>query len=142
MLRPSNTYFRKTEKGYFVEKVITTMLLSNELKMNGTPEAVRDWMFLYDHIQGYIKALESDVINEVFNISTGVGTSVGDVVELVKLLLDWKGKVSWGVRPRPNEPKYLVLDNNKAKKMIKFNPQYSLTEGLKIVINYWRDVLQ
>ena len=141
LLRPSNTYFRKTERGYFIEKVITTMLTSNKLVLNGTPDSERDWMFVDDHVQGYIKALESDSVNDVYNISTGVGTSVGDVVEMVKEMIGWKGTITWGGKPRPNEPKYLILDNSKARRELNFIPKYPLERGLQIVINHWKRVL-
>lgn len=134
VMRPSNTYSRKSEKRYFVEKVIDTMLKSNRLELDGTSDSVRDWLFVDDHVEGYIQAIKSDCINEVFNISTGVGTSTGNVVAKVREMLNWKGEVSWGTHQRPFEPKYLVLDNSKAKKMIGFQPKITLEEGINRII--------
>lgn len=140
ILRPTNTYGRKTEKGYFIEKIITTMLSSNKLVLDGTPNVVRDWMYIYDHVQGYIRAIESKVINEVFNISTKNGITLGGTVKTIKDVLNWKGEVVWGNNPRPNDPKYIVLDNTKAIKMLKFKPKYNLESGLKETIDYWKSL--
>jgi nucleoside-diphosphate-sugar epimerase len=67
----------------------------------------------------------------VFNISTGIGTSTRNVVEIVREILDWKGEVNWGMHPRPFEPKYLVLDNSKARRMIGFSSKITLDEGIR-----------
>ncbi|MFH1978682.1 MAG: GDP-mannose 4,6-dehydratase [Candidatus Aenigmatarchaeota archaeon] len=138
VLRPTNTYGRKTEKGYFMEKIITTMLTSEKLVLDGTPEVIRDWMFVEDHVQGYLRAIEGKAINEVFNISTGIGMTLGDTVETIRKVIGWDGEVVWGNKPRPNDPKYLVLDNSKAKQMLNFDPEYTLEQGVKRTIEIWK----
>jgi len=141
VLRPSNTYGRKNERGYFIEKVITTMLTSKRLVLDGSPDVIRDWMYVDDHVQGYIRSIESDVKNEVFNVSTGVQSTLGDTVEKIKSVMSWDGEVIWGNKPRPKDPKYLVLDNSKARQLLNFEPKYSLEKGFEETINWWRQEL-
>lgn len=114
------------------------MLSSNKLVLDGAPNVVRDWLYVYDHVQGYIRAIGSNVTNEVFNISPKNGVTLEDTVKTIKNILNWKGEVIWGNNPRPTDPKYLVLDNAKAIKMLKFKPKYTLESGLKETIKYWK----
>jgi len=139
IMRPSNTYGRKTEKGYLVEKVVTTMLNSDKLVLDGSPSSVRDYMYIDDHVRGYVAAINIPTRNDVFNISTGVFTSVGKLVDIAAQVLDWHGKVFFGGKERQYDPESLVLDNSKAKELLKWSPVVKLEDGIKKVADYWRD---
>ena len=137
VLRPTNTFGRKTEKGYFIEKVITTMMTSNKLLLNGDPSVVRDWLYVEDHVNGYVKAIESKKTNEVYNIGTRTGKTLKETVDTIKVMLDWKGKVEWGRKPR-NEPKTLVLNSLKAYSELGWEPEYTFKQGIEKVIEFWK----
>ena len=47
----------KNETGYLVEYLITEMLKGKNPWI-GTPEAVRDLMYITDHVKAYLKAIE------------------------------------------------------------------------------------
>jgi len=141
ILRPSNSYGRRRERGYIVEKIITTMLTSsNELVLDGSPHIVRDYMHISDHVNGYLRAIESKK-RGVFNISTGKETSVRDLVATAKSITGFHGHVKYLGKPRPHDPEYLVLDNAKAIAELGWEPKVGLKEGLKRVASFWRDKL-
>lgn len=140
ILRPSNSYGRKRERGYIVEKIITTMLTSDELVLNGSPYIIRDYMHISDHVNGYLRAIESKK-GGIFNISTGKETGVGDLVAIAKSVTDFRGEVRFMGKPRPHDPVYLVLDNAKARAELGWEPKVGLKEGLKLVADFWRSRL-
>lgn len=141
LMRPSNTYGRKTEKGYLTEKIITTMMTSDKLVLDGSPTPVRDYMYVDDHVEGFLAALKSDRVQEVYNISTGRATTVKELVDLAALELDWHGQVFYGGKTRPYDPESLVLDNTKARKDLDWEPKIRLEEGIRKVAEYWGDKL-
>jgi len=142
ILRPFNTYGRKDNKHFFIERTITQMLSQDKVYL-GDPDAVRDWVYVDDHINAYLLALGNEkAIKQVFNICTGKGYSTKETAELIAKLTSFKGEILWNQTPkRPLDAKVLIGDNSKAKKLLGYEPKYSLEEGLKRTIDYWKSVI-
>lgn len=130
ILRPANTYGRTTEFGYVVEKTLTTMLKGEDLYLDGSPEAERDFMFVSDHVNAYLKALEANK-DGVYNIGRGKAVSIRVLVELCKTITNYKGQVSYQHNPRPYDPPKLVLNPTKAQRELNWRAEVELEEGLR-----------
>jgi nucleoside-diphosphate-sugar epimerase len=141
ILRPFNTYGRKDNKHFFIERTITQMLTQDKVYL-GDPNAVRDWLYVEDHVEGYIKALGNEkAVGGAINLCTGKGYTTKETAELIAKLTNYKGKIIWHFTPpRPLDAKILIGDNSKAEKILGLKPRYSLEEGLKKTIDYWRAV--
>lgn len=139
ILRPCNTYGRKAEKGYLVEKVVTTMLSLDRLELDGPPQTVRSYMHVDDHVNAYLACLQDKAENEIFNFGPEKGNSVEEVVETCRRLLGWKGEVFYGVNPRPNEALRLEIDASKAQRLLGWKAEVSLDEGLRRTVQMWKE---
>lgn len=139
IMRPFNTYGRTTNKHFFIERTITQMLSQNTVYL-GDPKAVRDWLYVDDHIEGYLKALGNKrAIGQTINLCTGKGYTTMETAELIAKLTHFKGKIVWhSTPPRPLDAKVLIGSNAKAQKLLGWKPQYSLKQGLKKTIACWR----
>ena len=143
ILRPSNTYGRKYETGFIVEYIITTML-HNGIVYIGAPESTRDYMHVNDHVSAYLSIIKKGC-EGIFNVSTGTGYSNRQLAETIAGILGFKGKIVYGSYP-PNYPKrpsfadppYLVMNSGKLTASTGWKPKYSLREGLKATISFWR----
>lgn len=151
-----NTFGRKNETGYVVEYLITTML-RNEVPYIGTPDAVRDLMYVDDHVNAYLslldypleaknerlKLIEEDPSHYVFNFGNGSELTIKDIAQKIAKLTGYKGKIQHGFPEnypyRPKAEKYLSLDASKAKKILKWKPKVFLEDGLQKTINYWKN---
>jgi len=142
ILRPFNTYGRKDNKHFFIERTITQMLSQDKVYL-GDPDAVRDWVYVDDHVNAYLTALGNEkAIKQAFNICTGKGYSTKETAELIAKLMGFKGEILWNQTPkRPLDAKVLIGDNSKAKKLLGYEPKYGLEEGLKRTINYWKQAI-
>lgn len=141
ILRPFNTYGRKDNKHFFVERTITQMLVQDKVYL-GDPLAVRDWMYVDDHVNGYLKTIGNEkAIGAAINLCTGTGYTTKDTAELIAKLADYKGTIVWhSTPPRPLDARILIGDNSKAKKILGWEPTIALEEGLKKIINNWKAV--
>jgi nucleoside-diphosphate-sugar epimerase len=143
IVRPSNIYGRK--RGFnssIVEKLITQMLEGKNIDV-GSPEPIRDFLYISDLVNACIKLMESTSINpgHIFNISTSNPTSIGELAEKVMKLTEFKNKINWNsnsIASRPGDPKWLVADNTKAKKILNWEPMVSLDEGIQKIIPEYR----
>jgi len=147
ILRPANSYGRKFGVSFLIEYLVTQMLKGKTVHI-GAPDSVRDYLYVDDHVNGYLCALESKRADkEVFNLGTGVGVSNRTLADMVadKIGFD-KRKIKtvsyppgYPYRPLASDQPYVVLDASKAKKTLNWRPTISLDEGLDKVIAYFKD---
>ena len=140
--RACNTFGRKYNAGFVTEYLITTMLKGQTVYL-GSPNAVRDMMYVDDHVSAYLKMLKSSVVNDTFNFGTGSRTKMKEIAEKVRKLTDFKGKIVHTFPPnypwRPVVEDFLSLDSAKARKKLGWKSKYSLDEGLKKAVDYWKE---
>ncbi len=145
VMRPINSYGRRGESGYFTEYIISRML-SQESCYVGTPGSIRDYMFVEDHVGAYINVANSEAaVGGVYNVSPGNPVTNAELAEKLSNLTGYRGKVVFGSyppgypqRPQGQDPPYLVLDSAKISKETGWKPKYSLDEGLKQTVGFWK----
>jgi len=144
IMRPFNTYGRKRNCHFVTERIITQMLENKNSIRLGDPNAIRDLLYVEDHVNAYLRVLgNGKTIGETFNFCTGVGTSIKELAETVALMLDWKGEIKWhSVPQRPLDIKCLVGSYEKAKRVLGWTPKWSLKEGLEETVKWWSQKLR
>jgi len=142
ILRNFNTYGRKDNTHFVVERIITQML-EEKTVMLGDPDPIRDFLYVDDHVNSYLTCLGNEkAIGEAFNFCTGQGTSIAQLVGLIKKITNFKGRVVWNTIPkRPLDVTKLIGDYSKARKTLGWKPLYTLNKGLKASINFWKEKL-
>jgi UDP-glucose 4-epimerase len=139
ILRQSNTYGRKRDSNFIVERIITQMLNGGPVNL-GSPEPIRDFLYISDLIDAHLKIIDSNIQpGQVINISTSKGTSIQELAQIVAYQTGFKNKINWNsIPPRPREIKWLVADNTKARDILKWEPKIDLKEGIKRTIERWK----
>jgi len=139
ILRNFNTYGRKDNTHFVVERTIAQMLQEKTVRL-GDPTPVRDLLYVDDHVNSYLACLENErAVGEIFNFCTGRGTSIAQLVDLIKELTKFRGEVIWDTIPkRPLDIAVLIGDCSKAKRLLRWKPKFTLEEGLKLTIDFWR----
>jgi nucleoside-diphosphate-sugar epimerase len=119
------------------------MLTQNNVYL-GSPYPIRDLLFVDDHVNGYINSIETTKnLQEcrAINLCTGIGTSIKVLAEEIKKLTKFKGEIIWNIKNRPTEISVLKGDNTLAKEYLKWEPKYTLEEGLKIAAENIKKIL-
>lgn len=136
-----NSYGRKYDRWFVVEKTIYQMLHEKECQL-GDPEPIRDFLYYTDQLEAYLAALENKKsIGQIFNVSSGKGVSIKELANMITELTGFKGEVKWRSMPRrPLDIMHLVGDNSKIRKALNTPKPISLDEGLKKTIMWWKNV--
>jgi len=95
----------------------------------------RDFTFVSDVVSAIITAAESEIKNEIINIGSDNTYSINSLVKLL-------GGDIIKIPKRPGEPDCTWADISKAKRLLDWEPQISLEDGVKILldnIDYWRE---
>ena len=133
--------------GYFEEKerliptIIKSCLENKKLKLSSA-NSVRDFIFIEDVIDAYLKAINNiqKIQGEILNIGTGQQTEIAQVVELAKEITQSKVKPEYNqIKSVQIEPKSWVADISKAKKSLNWKPKFSLEEGLNRDIEWFKE---
>ncbi|ABR30286.1 UDP-galactose-4-epimerase [Thermosipho melanesiensis] len=101
---------------------------------------IRDFVHVNDLADAHIKGLEyllSENKTDYFNLGSGEGFSVKEVIEKVKEITNVDFKVEETDR-RPGDPAYLIADNKKAKDILSWKINYSLEDIIKTAWNWHR----
>jgi UDP-glucose 4-epimerase len=93
---------------------------------------IRDYIHVTDLADAHIKAIEylfREERSDCFNLGTGKGVSVLELVDSVQNITDKKLNVILENR-REGDPDILVADNSKAKEVLNWNPVHSSIENI------------
>ncbi len=138
-----NSFGRKDSNWFVVERTIWQMLRGQPVCNLGDPEPIRDFLYIENHADAYIKALNNPkAIGETFNLSTGVGVTIKQLANLIRKLTNFKGKIKWATLPRrPLDIMHLIGSNDKLKS-IGWKEPIPLAEGLNRTIDYWKHKIE
>ncbi len=139
VLRPFNTYGRKDNADFVVERTIVQMLRGHTVRL-GAPSPVRDLLYVDDHVNAYLSCLGNEkAIGGIFNFSTARGVTVSELVDLLASLTGFVGEVVWDTIPRrPLDIDGMIGDSSQAEKILGWRPRVSLEEGLLLCIGHWK----
>jgi nucleoside-diphosphate-sugar epimerase len=139
-LRLFSPYGYYEEQTRLIPSVVVSCLRGRNPEIS-SPNSVRDFIFIEDVIDAYIRVIEtSDIGGEIFNIGYGEQHSVGEVVNKIDELTGNNVRPVWvSVPKRANEPDVWQADVTKAKDILKWEPKYSLEEGLAKTIKWFRE---
>jgi NAD dependent epimerase/dehydratase len=144
IIRPFNTYGPRQSARAVIPTIISQALQSDIIKLGSlTPQ--RDYTFVNDTVDGFIKVAESDKsIGQVINIGSGTEISIGELAKKIFAILGKDVNIvedKERVRPDKGEVGRLLADNTKAKELLGWQPETSFEEGLKQTIEYIKNNL-
>ncbi|MDL0141615.1 GDP-mannose 4,6-dehydratase [Halobacterium salinarum] len=100
-------------------------------------EQSRDFTFIDNAIQANIRAAESDVTGEAFNVGCGGRVTVNELVDALNDLLDTDIDPIYD-DPRPGDVRHSHADISKARELLSYEPEVGFSEGLEQTIPYYR----
>jgi UDP-glucose 4-epimerase len=115
------------------------MLLDTQAVINGSGEQLRDYVFATDIARANLLALSLGD-NQIYNVGSGVGTSVKRVFLLLKEITGYKRQPVFGP-PRPGEVSASYLNSLKAERELGWKSEVMLEEGLRNTVEFVRSQL-
>nr|WP_309225550.1 SDR family NAD(P)-dependent oxidoreductase [Sphaerospermopsis sp. LEGE 08334] len=97
-----------------------------------------DFVSVEDIARANILAAQSDVTDEVFNIASGVETSLNDLAFSLLKVMKSDLKPEYTAERKVNPVKRRLADTSKAEKLLGFKAEISLEEGLTRLVDWWK----
>jgi NAD dependent epimerase/dehydratase len=139
--RPFNTYGPRQSARAIIPTIITQIASGKKEIKLGDLTPTRDLNYVKDICRGFIALAEHDeTIGKEINISSNYEISMADVAEKVMNIMNKKVKIitdQQRIRPEKSEVYRLWGDNSLISKLTAFEPEYSISQGLKLTCDWF-----
>lgn len=98
------------------------------ITIHGDGEQTRDFIYVGDVVEAMITAFDR-ADNSVLNLSTGIPTSINQLITELEQVAQIQINRQYGP-PRPGDIRHSCLSTDKLKRLLNWQPRFSLREGL------------
>jgi UDP-glucose 4-epimerase len=106
--------------------------------IHGDGEQTRDFVYIDDVVEANMLAMNGENgTGEAFNIGTGKNTSISRVAEILKHIMNEEDLEDIHTEPRPTDIKHGYADISKAKRILCYEPHFSMEEGLTELVGWY-----
>jgi nucleoside-diphosphate-sugar epimerase len=137
--RLSNIYGPNQSTEAIIPLLIEQMNARDAIK-TGNTHTVRDFLFVEDLCAAFeMIAVTPKTAGEIFNIGSGIGTAIEDIILMLKAQLHYTGTIEKDpLKCRPDEIPIQIADISKIKSFTGWSPQIKLSEGIMKTIKFYK----
>lgn len=132
IVRIANPYGRKIDTQRLqgsVDVFLRKIVNGERIEVWGNGNVVRDYIHIDDVLEFFVRAIEKPSIAGIYNLGTGRGASLKEVIRLIEKTTRRKALVKY--TPKRNfDLGYNILNISKAK-ATGWKPRYTLTKGIE-----------
>ena len=143
IVRPFNTYGPRQSARAIIPTIITQLLSGKKEILLGAIHPTRDFVFVEDSVDGFIKILESDkTIGEEINIATQTEISIGDLSRKLIDMINPNAEIVLDkarLRPKKSEVERLFGSSEKIGRLTGWKARHTLEQGLAKTIEWFKN---
>lgn len=136
IFRPFNIYGEGHSTEFVISSILEQVKLGKkEIKIQN-PNPKRDFIHVKDVAEAIYSGMNSSLRNEIFNLCSETTISIGEVCELIQRTSNLKMNFIYESNfERKGDVDITLGSNKKAKKILNWNPKYTLENGLIEIIS-------
>jgi UDP-glucose 4-epimerase len=104
----------------------------------GDGSQTMDFVYVEDIARANVLAAQADVTDEVFNVASGVETSLAELAQKLLEVMGSDLSVQFGPERAVNKVSRRLADTGRARERIGFEAEVDLEEGLTRLVEWWR----
>ena len=141
IVRPVNTFGPhddfKPETALVVPALIGRALSGqNPLVVWGDGTAVRDFLYVSDAVEGMLLAYQNGMGKGAFNIGSGRGHSIRELVEAVQAATGKQVEIAWDTTKPSGEPQK-IADISRARELLGYAPKVDLATAIAETVQWY-----
>jgi GDP-L-fucose synthase len=102
----------------------------------GTPDVVRDFLYVRDVIDGALLVLEKGESMRPYNLGAGTAVTVGDIVDAVLKATGKSPKVVYD-ETKPTTIPFRMVSTDRIRDELGFQSKWSFEEGIKNTVDWY-----
>jgi UDP-glucose 4-epimerase len=134
VVRLSNVYGPGMSRNNVISTILSQIPGAGDLQIKSI-RPVRDFIWVVDVVNALIKLANMDInsfTTRVFNISTGIGTSIGELAKTALRIAEESSRnIKESLHLQNNS--YAVMDYSETKKVLDWTPQVNVESGLEML---------
>ena len=125
-----------------IPKFVSSLLYNIAPKINGDGTQSRDFTYIENVIEANLKGMQAprEAAGEAFNIAYGGQVNLNELYQKLSELLNKKIEPVYGPE-RAGDIKHSNADIGKARKLLRYAPDYSFERGIERTIEWYRENL-
>lgn len=135
VIRPFNIYGIGQDEKFLIPLIIRQALYNDIIRVKDLSPR-RDYIYMDDLIDAFIKTLSVDKKFAIYNIGSGYSLSVEEIIGIIQKTAGTDKNVFSEEKPRQNEIPDVIADISRAKSELGWNPCTSFEQGIKEIISH------
>lgn len=127
-------------EGRAVVNFVKQAIKNEPITIYGDGKQTRSFCYIDDQIEGQLLAMEKGAAGEVFNIGNDDEKTILEFAQMIKQLSRSKSKIIFSEKLPEDDPRQRKPDISKAKKILSWEPETKLEDGLLMTIEYFRSI--
>jgi dTDP-glucose 4,6-dehydratase len=137
--RCSNNYGPYQHPEKFIPHMITAALKGQNLPVYGTGENLRDWIHVYDHVDGLWQIYEKGTVGSVYHLGGHWEEKNIDVARNILRILNMPDHLITFVKDRLGHDFRYAMSTKKAEQEWNWMPSISFSDGLEQTIQWYKE---
>lgn len=121
----------------FLKKIIE----GEQIDIWGDGSVERDYIYIADVVSALIKSLEKNPEERIFNLSSGKGYTLNDILGIMEKVTKKKIKVNYKEKRNIDVP-VNILDNKLISEKLDWKPEMEIEKGIKITYEYLKKEIE
>jgi len=138
VLRFFTVYGPRQRPDMAIHKFTKLINEGKEIYLYGDGETSRDYTYISDIVEGIMSALDKDFDYEIFNLGNSNPTNLSRLISLIEKSLNKSAKIKY-LPEQPGDPSITFADISKPKRMLNYNPQIKIEEGIKRFVEWYKN---
>lgn len=110
----------------------------NPLIAWGSPDVVRDFLYVEDVVNATLLVLEKGVPMRPYNVGMGKAITIGEILSSILKSTNKNIEVVWD-NSKPTTIPFRMVSTERIKIELGFEPQYTFDEGIKKTVNWYME---
>ncbi len=125
---------------------IRSVLNNQRVRLRSDGSNIRDYIYVRDIAEAYLQLAEktpfAGIRGEAFNFSNDCKATVLEIARKIQHLMERSDLEPIVLNETEAEIKDQYLDSSKARRLLNWEPQYSLEQGLTETIGWYREFFE
>lgn len=134
--RSCNNYGPRQHPRNLIPKVITCIVNNENIPIHGQGKQFREWIHVDDHCSAIMNLVDSQIINQTYNIGSGVEINNLEVVNKICDIMGKGKELITFIKDRPGHDFRYSVDCSKLKQT-GWNTKYNFDDGISKCIDWY-----